>query len=55
VKAMRETKTMETLKEIRYDEYKKKEAKENELFIEEFTAHKAVSELKKSRPPSPKK
>ena len=43
VKAMRDTKTMDKLKEIKYDEYVKSENKENELFIEEFVAQKAFS------------
>ena len=42
VKAMRDTKTMDKLKEIRYGEYIKKENREHELFIEEFVAQKAA-------------
>ena len=43
VKAMRDTKTMDRLKEIRHEEYIKEENKENELFIEEFVSQKAAA------------
>jgi len=43
VKSMRDTKTMDRLKEIKYREYKKEENKENELFIEEFSLHKIAA------------
>ena len=44
-RAMRETKTMDRLKEIKYDEYVKSEAKEQEKFIEEFAAHQKQSAI----------
>ena len=43
VRAMRDTKTMDRLKEIKYGEYQKSENKENELFIEEFVAQQAFA------------
>jgi len=47
VRAMRDTKTMDRLKEIKHEEYVKSENKENELFIEEFVSHKAVAAARK--------
>ena len=46
VRAMRETKTMDKLKEIRRKEYAKKENKAHEQFIEEFVMHKMVAAKK---------
>ena len=43
VRAMRDTKTMDRLKEIKHDEYVKQENKENELFIQEFATQKAFA------------
>lgn len=42
VKAKRDTKTMDKLKEAKYGEYVKSENKATELFIEEFVAHRAL-------------
>jgi len=42
VKAMRETKTMDRLKEIRYGEYVKAENKEQEKFVEEFVSRQLL-------------
>ena len=39
VRAMRDTKTMDRLKEIKYDEYLKNENKAQEKFVEEFVSH----------------
>jgi len=43
VRAMRDTKTMDRLKEIKYEEYVKSENKTQERFIEEFVAHQEFS------------
>jgi flagellar FliJ protein len=43
VRAMRDTKTMDKLKEIKYEEYAKEENKEHERFIEEFAAHQGFA------------
>ena len=47
VRAMRDTKTMDRLKEIKYEEYVKAENKEQERFIEEFVSQQEF--LKKSK------
>jgi len=49
VRAMRDTKTIDRLKEIKYEEYVKAENKEQERFIEEFVAQKEfLNKLNKS-------
>ena len=42
VKAMRETKTINRLKEIKHEEYIKEENKDQEKFIEEFINHQTT-------------
>ena len=42
VKAMRDTKTIDRLKEIKYGEYVKEENKAQEKFIEEFVSHQTA-------------
>ena len=48
VRAMRETKTMDRLKELRYEEYIKKENKEQERFVEEFVSQQEFIKKKLS-------
>ena len=42
-RAMRATKTMDRLKELRYKEYVKNENREQEKFIEEFVSQRQMS------------
>ena len=37
--AMRDTKILDNLKEVKLDKYKKEETKSNELFLEEFVSY----------------
>ena len=41
VRAMRESKTMNKLREIKYEQYVKEESKEQEKFIEEYVMHQS--------------
>ena len=43
VKAMRESKTMDRLKEIKHDEYIKAENKEHEKFVEEYITRQLIT------------